>query len=120
MPARILMLEDNAMDVLLTVELLPEYEFVVVETLAGAMEALNGSQAFDCIVADMSVPDADGAAIITALRAMASDSAPVLAHSGSSDPELEAAVLAAGAYAMVRKDVGATGLKQALARAVGP
>jgi hypothetical protein len=116
-PTRILLVEDSAADAALVGALLAEAgeHFVVehVPRLAAAGEHL-AAYGTDCVLLDLSLPDAHGREAVERLRGWA-PAVPLVVLSGTRDPELMVAALHAGAEDFLVKG-GIDG--EVLARAV--
>lgn len=87
---------------------------------AGAAEALALAAAgkrFDLWLVDAHLPDADGGALLAALRLLA-PSTPALAHTATRDPDCTAALRAAGFDGVLRKPVGLAVLRAAVRNAL--
>lgn len=97
---RVLLVEDNELDARMMLRALREsaetrFELVRAETCAAAVDAL-GAEAFDCILLDLSLPDASG---LTALdRVMeAAPSSPIVLLTGLDDPKVAVDAVERGA-----------------------
>jgi two-component system, NtrC family, sensor kinase len=89
---RVLLVEDNAADVLLIRTMLGEarlesFSFNVAQTLSSAIAELGESQAYDIILLDLTLPDSHGLQTFTALLDHAAD-VPVIVLSGMDDERL--------------------------------
>lgn len=99
-PLRLLLVEDNPGDARLVRELLaelesPPLELVRVERLAEAEEAMKDA-AFDAILLDLSLPDADGLESVARAQEFA-PATPVVVLTGRDDAELSLEAVRAGA-----------------------
>ncbi len=97
-PIRLLHVEDNRADALLTQEyiraVLPTVEFDNAVRLSDVTPELVG--AADCAILDLSLPDAEGLEALVALRAM-SDALPIIVLTGFDNLELGLAAVRDGA-----------------------
>jgi CheY-like chemotaxis protein len=97
---RLLIVEDNAGDVELIVELLPKAGPVLfdLESVAKLSEALARvrDETFDLVLLDLGLPDSQGLATFEKLRDAAS-SVPVVVLTGNADQDLALAAVKAGA-----------------------
>lgn len=87
-----------------------------VEAAAGAGEALAlaaAGTAFDLWLVDAHLPDADGGALLAALRLLA-PATPALAHTAAGDPACLARLRAAGFTGVLRKPVALAALHAAV------
>jgi CheY-like chemotaxis protein len=87
---------------------------------AGAAEALAlaaGGKRFDLWLVDAHLPDADGGALLAALRLLA-PSTPALAHTAARDPGCTTALRAAGFDGVLRKPVGLAVLRASVRNAL--
>ncbi|QDT09544.1 protein kinase domain-containing protein [Planctomycetes bacterium K23_9] len=104
---QVLLIEDNADDVVLTTRMLGEMNHSVVvheaSTLAEATELLTGPIAFDLILLDLQLPDSMGIETVHAVRQVDSTS-PLVVLSGFGDTSTGLACEAAGANAYTRKN----------------
>ncbi len=104
---RVLLVEDNPGDTLLTCERLsaePESALHIdaVPTLAGAV-ALLSSESFDAVLLDLDLPDSLGLQTLRHVREAAGE-APVIVLTGRSEPSLRPRALAAGAEDVFDKE----------------
>ncbi|MBL8305799.1 MAG: response regulator [Rubrivivax sp.] len=104
---RVLLVEDNPGDTLLTCERLsaePESALHIdaVPTLAEAV-ALLASESFDAVLLDLDLPDSLGLQTLRRVREVAGD-APVVVLTGRNEPGLRPQALAAGAEDVFDKD----------------
>jgi len=87
----VLLVEDNDGDAALFTALLgavePTWRWERVATLAAARPRL-GSDTFDCILADLDLPDGDGLEVLDQLREMAGSAVPILALTSRQDETL--------------------------------
>ena len=87
---RVLLVEDNATDVLLVREALldaqGEFELVHAERLFDAMKRLS-TQAFDVVLLDLGLPDSSGIETFSRLHAQAQN-VPVIVLTGFDDDEV--------------------------------
>ena len=117
-PVRLLIVEDSPGDARLLESLLealgqPRYEFVVAVTLAKAKAAV-AREAFDAVLLDLHLPDADGLATIDGLRA-AAPAVPILVMTGGVDERTALEAVSRGADDYLVKGKSDAGL---LARAI--
>lgn len=98
---RILLIEDNKSDILLTKKMLHDsscsnrFEFTDVPRLVDALD-LCKRQIYDLILLDLQLLDMDGISAVIAVRNQAPKTT-MIVHSGSSDPNLKQEVLLCGA-----------------------
>ena len=96
---RILVVEDSLVQSLVTRQNLaaisPHFSTGEVGSLAAAIEACR-QQRFDIVLLDLNLPDSSGVATVTSLRQVDAVT-PILVMTNSSQPQLSAACLAAGA-----------------------
>lgn len=122
-PTRLLVVEDSASDQRLMRELLvecgvPADSIRCVNTLADAREALVGCAA-DCILLDLTLPDASGLEAV-AIMAAAAPEIPIVVVSGQPQDSLVYQAMANGADEYVCKtDLSASRLLDVLRRAAG-
>lgn len=112
-PPRILLVEDDATSRAFLAGALAALPARVAAT-AGAADALALAAAgtpFDLWLIDAHLPDADGSALLAALRLLA-PSTPALAHTAARDPDCASALLAAGFDGVLRKPVGLAVLRE--------
>lgn len=104
---RILLVEDDATSrAFLAGALAALPARVVVASGAGdALALAAGGNAFDLWLVDAHLPDADGGALLAALRLLA-PTTPALAHTAECDTRCAAALLAAGFDGVLHKPVG--------------
>ncbi|HZJ51116.1 MAG TPA: EAL domain-containing protein [Actinomycetota bacterium] len=91
LPPGILLIEDSPGDARLVLEMLregwlSEFEFQHVERVADAGTYLTDPR-YECVVLDLSLPDADGLQALTLLRAIAPD-VPIVVFTGQDDEDL--------------------------------
>ena len=120
---KILLVEDNAADARLVVELLRDCQSVVadvrhVATIAAACEAL-AEAAFDAVLLDLSLPDGFGIATVRRIRATASH-VPIIVLSGDGDEAVAMAAVAEGAQDyLVKSQIDDAGVLRAIRHAIG-
>ncbi|MQY04887.1 PP2C family protein-serine/threonine phosphatase [Actinomadura macrotermitis] len=117
---RLLLVEDDPGDAFLFEELLtesePDVEIAVARTLAEALGALT--PAVQCVIVDLSLPDAHGLAALRQVIAHAPDTA-VLVLTGLNDAHVGVASVAAGAQDyLVKQDVDGALLTRAIRYAI--
>ena len=108
----LLLIEDNPADLRLVTELLEDtapgrFRIAPARRLSEGLEALR-SERFAAVILDLSLPDADGAAAIGAVRE-AAPSTPVIIMSGMLDADVRRAVAAQGAAASFVKGESSIG-----------
>jgi DNA-binding response OmpR family regulator len=103
-PVRVLLLEDDAGDAVLTREALRDAGAdVALERAESVGDAERGpAQEADCVLLDLSLPDARGPDVVRRVRAVAPDAA-IIVHTGLDDDRRRAEALAAGAQDYVVK-----------------
>lgn len=113
----ILLVEDNPLDALLLTEQLgDEYDFRQAQSLSDAIREIQRTPPA-CAVVDLTLPDARGADVVAALRAVA-PAVPLIAHSGLDAEFIGDEALRAGADAYVPKSSTADELAAALRAAL--
>ncbi|CAN7229988.1 response regulator [Pseudorhodoferax sp. LjRoot39] len=125
--ARILLVEDNALNQQVATELLQQAGFAVDVAGDGAIgvamadRALDAAQAYDLVLMDMQMPVMDGVAASRALRSRAAhDALPILAMTANAMQADRERCAAAGMNDFVAKPIEPEQLWQALARWVRP
>src|SRR5207245_2958894 len=91
---RVLVVDDDALILRTCKRVLAAdgWEVATADNVRSALEELRGSKAlFDCVLSDIHMPDADGFALVAAVR-QHDDDIPVLLMTG--DPSLDGAVRA--------------------------
>ncbi|WP_252272169.1 response regulator [Pseudomonas subflava] len=88
-PKKILLVEDDQVVRLLTLEVLEEFGYQVLpfEEAPGALEALRGDEHFDLLMTDVGLPGMDGRQLVRAARQLRPN-LPVLFASGYGEREL--------------------------------
>lgn len=88
-PKKILLVEDDQVVRLLTLEVLEEFGYQVLpfEEAPGALEALRGDEHFDLLMTDVGLPGMDGRQLVRAARQLR-PTLPVLFASGYGEREL--------------------------------
>ena len=102
----VLLTDDDGANRIIARALLEAQQYRVTEACDGqeAMERLASGELFDLVVLDLDMPRKGGREVLHALRAdVASAGIPVVILTGSSDAELEAALLEEGADDYIRK-----------------
>jgi len=123
-PLRLLLVEDNPDDVFFIREMLADadlederfagVDLVHVDRLAAADEALDGAQAFDVVLLDLSLPDADGLETFERVRERTPD-LPVVILSGLDDAKVALNAVRSGAQDyLVKGDLDAATLGRAI------
>lgn len=114
---RILLVDDDK-DMLECLEIAFADDFTVT-TAAGGAEALRllNAESFDAVVLDLMMPEVDGIAVLSALRAQGID-VPVLLASAM--PDLEATARAFGAAAWLNKPYSLHALAERIRRLTAP
>ncbi len=105
-PLRLLLVEDDEVQVALlkkSLAGLTDFVFEIddVQTLAEAQDLLD-QRAWDLVVTDLALPDAEGISTLDGLLSHAND-LPIVVMSGAPDPELPAKCLARGAQGFLNK-----------------
>ena len=114
----VLLVEDNPLDALLITEQLGDsYAFRRAESLSAAVREIQATPP-EAAVADLTLPDGRGPAVIEALRAVAPD-VPLIAHSGMDAQIAADAALTAGARVYVTKSSSGSELLAALHSILG-
>jgi diguanylate cyclase (GGDEF)-like protein/PAS domain S-box-containing protein len=121
LPTRVLLVEDSPGDASLVISALSESigSFAVkwVSTLEAAIEALVGAR-FECLLADLGLPDADGLDVVDSLRGSAGDTALVVL-TGRSDEEMGLQAIQHGAEdCIVKSGLSATALHRSINYAI--
>lgn len=116
---RVLLVDDNALNRLLALEMLKLLgcEVTVAENGAQAIEQAR-QRAFDCVLMDLQMPDLDGIAATRAIRhtelALGRTATPIIALTGNSASDYGQACVEAGMTGFLTKPVGLERLAQLL------
>lgn len=106
MPTRVLLVEDNTAEAILVTHLLAReapgpYELTHVQTMRDAVGHLR-NEATDCVLLDLTLPDATGSGTVQAVRD-ASPGVPIVVLSGVEDEQVAVASVRTGAQDFVTK-----------------
>src|SRR5262249_40853806 len=115
----LLIVEDNPGDVAHVEELLDElpnarFRIDVVDRLKTALQHLEDGSSYDCLLVDLSLPDAEGAEIVNELR-RAAPNASIVVLTGLNDVQtgIETARLGADDY-LIKRDVRSDALERTI------
>lgn len=101
----VLLIEDNAVDAIYVQKILPRhaYQFVHVDRLERARQAVQENPDFDVILLDLSLPDETGIDTVISTMSWANSSIPIVILTGLADEELSIQAVKLGAQDYIFK-----------------